>query len=387
MTVRRHVGTRRPPSADDHSAYADPMNHAVTRLRAAIIVGRKDEPTDGVRDYCEHLAAACENMDAPVFVVPVPWDRKGWFPALWEFWTQLRAARPYWAVLQVTHLAWSKRGFSLGMVLPALVARAAGARVAAVIHDPSGFGGPRWRDRVRTAVQTSGMLALTRICHRLFVTIDPRLLEWTRRAGHKVTLLPVGSNIPARSRGEGNRPGGDGLAIAVFGITEGPKGDEERKTIVEVASQAAQEVGPVTVVAFGRGTAPSCGVWPRRSHVTIEARGIIAPHEASEILERANAMLFIRGGLSSRRGTAVAGIAHGLPVIGFRTGETGWPVTEAGVVLVEPADRKGLAEALVRLWRDPAFAAELQARSRRAHERYFSWSAVANRFLKALEEA
>ncbi|MDR7505919.1 MAG: glycosyltransferase [Armatimonadota bacterium] len=240
---------------------------------------------------------------------------------------------------------------------------------------------------MRTAVQISALLALTRISHRVFVTIDPRLLDWARRAAHKVRLLPVGSNIPVSSNCQGNRPGGDGLVIAVFGITEGLRGDGERKTILDTAAQAAQEVGPVTVVAFGRGTAPTDGAWPWAPGVTVEARGIVASGEASGILERADAMLFVRGGLSSRRGTAMAGIAHGLPVVGFRTAETGWPMTEAGVVLVEPGDQRGLAEALVRLRRDPAFAAELRARSRRAYERYFSWSAIAARFLEALEEA
>ena len=44
-------------------------------------------------------------------------------------------------------------------------------------------------------------------------------------------------------------------------------------------------------------------------------------------------LLFVRGHISTRRGSAIAGIACGLPVIAFEGPETAAPITEAGLAL------------------------------------------------------
>ena len=95
-------------------------------------------------------------------------------------------------------------------------------------------------------------------------------------------------------------------------------------------------------------------------------------------------MLFVRGGISSRRGSAIAGIAHGLPVVAYRGPETGWPVTEAGVVLVDPGDVDALAAALVRIATDSSHRNSLRARSNNAYLRYFAWDVIACTFLETL---
>jgi glycosyltransferase involved in cell wall biosynthesis len=88
--------------------------------------------------------------------------------------------------------------------------------------------------------------------------------------------------------------------------------------------------------------------------------------------------------LSSRRGSALAGIACGLPVVGYRSEETAFPVTEAGVVLVAPRDRVLLAEALVRVLADDDWRQQLRTRSRAAQEQYFSWEVISGLFLDML---
>ena len=49
-------------------------------------------------------------------------------------------------------------------------------------------------------------------------------------------------------------------------------------------------------------------------------------------------LLFVRGPISSRRGSALAGIACGLPIIALERSETGPPVAGAGVVPVPQDD-------------------------------------------------
>jgi glycosyltransferase involved in cell wall biosynthesis len=97
-------------------------------------------------------------------------------------------------------------------------------------------------------------------------------------------------------------------------------------------------------------------------------------------------MLFVRGHISSRRSSAIAGIACGLPVIAYGGPETAAPITEAGVVLVSPEEEEkdGLGEALVRVLSEREYRTSLAERSRRAYEQYFTWKAIAARYAEAL---
>jgi len=96
-------------------------------------------------------------------------------------------------------------------------------------------------------------------------------------------------------------------------------------------------------------------------------------------------MLFARGPISSRRGSAIAGIACGLPVIAEEGSELAPPMNEAGVILVpEESVPEGFGVALARVLSDPSYRASLTQRSRDAQSRYFSWSVIARQYAQAL---
>jgi len=118
---------------------------------------------------------------------------------------------------------------------------------------------------------------------------------------------------------------------------------------------------------------------PDRSRAVLDPQGDWQPD-----LQHADVLLFVRGQISSRRGSAIAGIACGLPVVGFAGPETGWPITEAGFVPVPMGDREGLSVALQRVLSDATLRASLAERSRRAQQQYFSWHAIAARYADAL---
>jgi len=121
---------------------------------------------------------------------------------------------------------------------------------------------------------------------------------------------------------------------------------------------------------------------PDRSRAVLDPQGDWQPD-----LQHADVLLFVRGQISSRRGSAIAGIACGLPVVGFAGPETGWPITEAGFVPVPMGDREGLSVALQRVLSDATLRASLRERSRRAQEQYFSWHAIAARYADTLGDA
>jgi glycosyltransferase involved in cell wall biosynthesis len=110
----------------------------------------------------------------------------------------------------------------------------------------------------------------------------------------------------------------------------------------------------------------------------------VSAEDLSRTLASADVLLFVRGQISSRRGSAIAGIACGLPIVCYAGTETGWPVTEAGIVAVPLGDREALSVGLERVLVDDELRSSLAERSRRAQEQYFSWRVVAARYADAL---
>jgi glycosyltransferase involved in cell wall biosynthesis len=106
--------------------------------------------------------------------------------------------------------------------------------------------------------------------------------------------------------------------------------------------------------------------------------------DIKRILTSADVLLFVRGHLSSRRSSAIAAIACGLPIVGYAGEETGFPITEAGVSLVPEGDREALADALWRVLTDPELWENLHQRNLAAQRDYFAWDRVADRFLEIL---
>jgi glycosyltransferase involved in cell wall biosynthesis len=94
--------------------------------------------------------------------------------------------------------------------------------------------------------------------------------------------------------------------------------------------------------------------------------------------------LFVRGHISTRRGSAIAAIACGLPIVCYSGPETTWPITEAGILAVPYGKRDALAKALEIVLRDDRLRRTLAERSRDAYEKYFSWAAITEQFAEAL---
>ena len=88
--------------------------------------------------------------------------------------------------------------------------------------------------------------------------------------------------------------------------------------------------------------------------------------------------------MSQRRSTALAGIACGLPIVGYQGLSEGTPIAEAGLYLVPYRDSAALSAALTKVLQDDELAAQLRRKSRAAHAKYFSWDAVAANYLRAL---
>jgi glycosyltransferase involved in cell wall biosynthesis len=141
------------------------------------------------------------------------------------------------------------------------------------------------------------------------------------------------------------------------------------------------------LVVLGRNSAAAAAtlqkLLPPRQ-VELSVLGLLDAQHAAEAIAGADVLLFLREGISSRRGSAIAGIAQGLPVVAYEGPETGFPITEAGLALAPEWDRDALAAQLARVLSDDALRESLRRKSAAASEAYFSWDAIARRFLQEL---
>ncbi len=355
------------------------------------LLGRSDAPTDAVADYCLWLGRALEQKGHLLTMERVPWAERGWLPGLAWLWREASKSRGQWVLLQYTALAWSRRGVPFGLLPVLWILRLRGARIALVFHDASPFAGRRLKDRLRRAAQIFVMRSAYRRSERSILTVPVDKISWLPRSRGKAVFIPVGANFSGDlqlSRNGGSSSGaGVRKTVAVFCVTGGVHVAPESKTIAFAVRHAAQRSSLLRLLVLGRHADDAAG--PLRaelgdSGVELEVHGVVGAEEVERRLSAADVLLFVRGGISSRRGSALAGIACGLPVVAYAGAETGPPVTEAGVLLAPLGDREALAAALSRVLADDTLRKELRQRSVAANEKYFSWTAIAQRFLEVL---
>lgn len=320
----------------------------------------------------------------------VEWKEHGWLRALSQLWQASAEWRGDWVLLQYTALGWSRRGFPFGAVAAFGILRWRGARCAVVFHESSGIRGPRWIDRARESCQG---WVIRRLCHgaeKIIVTRPVETIDWLASGGEKATFVPIGANIPARLR----RPdatttrNGKEKSVAVFCLSDPPNLLREVKDISHALRTTAMTGAKLRIVFLGRGTAEAQEVIEQAfAQAPIEMRnlGLRSAAEVADTLDEMDAMLCVRGELLPGRGSAIAGIACGLPIVAYGNIASSFPLSEAGVQLVPYGNREALGAALSQVLSDTELCARLRAKSCEAQEKYFSWDTIAEKMIHALE--
>lgn len=355
------------------------------------LLGRRDAPTDAVEEYCIHLSEALREHGFEMELVRVAWLEQGWPAAMRELERNAKSWRGNWVLVQYTALAWSERGFPLRFLRILRILRQAGARVAMVYHDVLPYEGNRTIDKLRRRAQLHAMGEALRSCDLGVFTVPMSKISWIGTKHTRATFIPVGANLPAPERAwdmkrEDTNP--DRLpAIAVYGITGGEGGVWEIASISEALHIVTERLGKLRLVVMGRNSETAekaLKTLMDKLPVELSTLGVLAEEEIVRRLSACDVLLFVRGSISSRRGSAIAGIACGLPVVAFDGPETASPITEAGVVFADRKRQSGVGEALLKVLSDTQYRSSLAASSRRAQERYFSWKAIAERYAEAL---
>jgi glycosyltransferase involved in cell wall biosynthesis len=364
----------------------------VSCSRTIALLGRRDTPTDAVEEYCQYLGEALRAHDFVLELARVAWLEDGWPTAMRELERQAKEWRGCWVLIQYTALSWSERGFPLRFLRVLRILRQAGARIAMVYHDVLAYHGNRTIDKLRRRAQNHAMSEALRSCDLGILTVPISKIPWIGKKHTRAIFIPVGANLPDPESAWKIHPDRVNRlpAIAVFGITGGESGIWEIASISEALQIVAESLGKLRLVVMGRHSDTAEKALRNlmdKQPIEFSALGILPGAEIVRQLASCDVMLFVRGGISSRRGSAIAGIACGLPIVALDGPETASPITEAGVVFADPKRQRGLGEALLKVLSDPEYRALLAERSRRAQENYFSWKAIAARYAEALRSA
>ena len=362
---------------------AKPITPAKTWIA---IIGSKDFPTDGVQDYCEFLGSALERRAVELRIVRVEWKQKGWLRALRELWRDSVGWRNQRVILQYTAMSWSRRGFPFALLIVVAVLRRRGARCAVMFHEPYPQGGARnGLARLLPPCQDWVIRAMYRKADKSIFPDSLETIGWLPKGSAKAVFIPIGANIPEPLAAATSSPEvrSSTRTVAIFCLTGAPHFHRELQEIAEAIRSVVASGTKIRLLFFGRGTDEAredIGHTFCNMPVEISIMGLLPTTEITETLLRSDAMLCARGTVYSRRGSVIAGITCGLPIVGYRGPETVSPITEAGLELVPYGQPSALGEALTRVLSDNHLWQQLRDRSLRAHAKYFSWEKIAESF-------
>ena len=367
------------------------MNDGIARSQTWIaLLGRRDMPTDGVEDYCTFLGRALALRGVDLKQVRVPWVQKGWVRAFLQLQRECTDWREHWVIFQYTAFAWSRRGFSLGAVAALAILRRSGVRCAVVFHEPWRHPGrSSWIGAIRGACQDWVVRKLYG-CSSKAIFLDPlELIAWLPDRDTKTVFIPIGANIPECLVRDTSVDRSNCLTktVAVFCLSDRPNRHRELADISHAARFIAKDGSKPRFIFIGRGTEEA------REEIESVFRGIRAEvsniglqsaEQVSRILVECDVMLCVRGILYPRRGSAIAGICCGLPIVAYGDGSNIFPISEAGLLLVPYRDHDALADSLARILDDRDLWRQMHERSIQAQRKHFSWNHIADMFVESL---
>jgi hypothetical protein len=211
--------------------------------------------------------------------------------------------------------------------------------------------------------------ALTERADRIFVSVEgwlPRL----GRHGSRAIWLPIPSNLPATvsppERASALAKMGPGPWIAHFG-TYGPTIAQD---LVPALVEIARQDQTVRFLLLGRGAEKVARLLPRER---VHAPGELGLREIAARLSIATlALQPFPDGISTRRTSAMAALALGVPVVSTSGHLTDSIWSEDTVALAPAGDAKELARLCLELLRNPEEREQLGARGARLYQERFS---------------
>lgn len=348
-------------------------------------MGKRNTPTDGVEDYCAFLGQALLRHGFELEHQHVHWDKDGWDVALQKLTRQAEDWNGRWVLFQHTALAWSGRGFPFGALRAMHVLKSRGVRVAVVFHEFREQEAPPSLARaVRAASQNWVIRKLHARSALSIFTIPTDKISWVSKDCRKAVSIPIGPNIPEPDREVVACSNPREKTVAVFCFSPGHNRHLEIGDMVHAVRTAQRSGERVHLMILGRGSQEIQREVEQAltgSGVRVSATGILLAEEITRKLAGCDALLFVSGNIAQTRGSALAAVACGIPIVGYGGAAEGTPLAEAGIELAPYRESQALADALTRVLSDADLNADLRRRSANAHRKYFSWDVIAGKFV------
>ncbi len=230
---------------------------------------------------------------------------------------------------------------------------------------------------------------------------DMEQLTIQHRLGHRVVMIPIGSNLPdvvlddrdrVRQRVGLERP--EEIGIGFFGFLSEDKG-------VDILLQALSEITlprPARLVIIGGGLSATDVAnqqyfsWIQRQlkecPIPVSETGFLPPDWAAEVLSAMDIVVLpFRKGASLRRGTLIAAIRAGATVLTTDPGpgDSLAPLVGGEALwLVAPSDPDALRGGILTLLNDPTLCRQL-ALNALVQGADFDWNAIAQRHIGLYE--
>jgi glycosyltransferase involved in cell wall biosynthesis len=339
---------------------------------SGVVVYRFTGGIDAIHEYSLRLVGALHESGSEVHYVS-----DGLSPLLAD------PAEPAWVLLQYNAFRYGKWGFAPGLVRDALrLRRRKGTRLSIMVHE-AWVPMIDWRSTLMGLWQRVQLRTLACLADCVMTSTEALAREIKCGAVH----APIATNITpvplSRAAARDRLDLGEKLAIALFGRSHPSRAlDYAEASITALAGAHGAE--RLVVLNLGA-DAPSLQV---STAVEVRSPGRQTEAELSLGLSASDVILLpFTDGVSTRRGTLMAALAHGVPVIGLNGHNTDAMLAAAtGALVLTPAgDRAAFARAAVELTRDPVRMRAIGAAGRRLYESRFDWPLLAQRVASQLD--
>ena len=373
-------------------------------MKVCLVTGVFPPQRCGIGDYTECLARHLAQQGVDVHVVTSCHHAES-EPLIFR----LHRVVPHWRMLgiirliptlrriapDVVHMQYPSAGFvrALALVLVPGLLRLARLRVVLTLHE---YRISRWTGRLR-------QLAMACAAHRVITTNDDdhaclrSMLFWKRKHLHHIG---IGANIEPGMLENFNRDsrrqtlGADphSLVICFFGNIHPAKGIED---LVDAFTIICKTVANTRLVIIGSSDPANTLFASSLRRKIIDAcladkvhiSGFVSKQEVSELLLASDmCVLPFRDGISMRRGSFLAAVKHGLPVV-TTLSDSAPPshlVDGENVVFVSPGDVEKLAESIQMLAQSPEVYVKLKKNVAVLGEQ-FSWAEIARQTLQVYQ--
>lgn len=294
---------------------------------------------------------------------------------------------PDWLILQFEQFSYGRWGLNpyLPRVVDAIGKTNPRTRVALVAHEDF-VPISSWKFAVMTTWQRWQFWRLGRAVDAVMCSVEPwaeRYRRWFPSA--RVTHLPVASNIPCvvTTREEERRRLGlaEGtFVLGLFGTVESVR----KLSLVRAAMDRlpTQDVCVLYVGPQGARVREALAGLPVRDVGALPGEAVSRHFAAMDVY-----LAPFSEGVSSRRGSFMVGLQHGLPTVTTWGEETGPLLSRSGgeaFLMASPHDTAAYAREVLRLWEDPAERVRIGEAGRRLYESVFSWDALVERVRRTL---